>query len=183
MTISRIRCLMICPISKISTQTTTDVVDHHIHVSKTHANMTNMHDSYIVHARYASVIHTSLSLQQNKQQTSTQQLPPSRVSDGFSLSSTYRKRNPTNELIGLVQIINTTAFAPGSSSQGCGVFVFATPPHKVVDFSPLTNQIDPRNKQQTIDNLTKHLYIYIFYIHSALPHELQNGWYTWAVHT
>ena len=162
---------MIFPISKISTQTTTDVVDHHIHVSKTHDNMTNMHDSYVVHVRYASVIHTSLFLQQKNNKHQLSNCPPSRVSNGFSSLSSKR----AEKMIRLVQIINTTAFAPGGSSPRVWglFFVFKRIhlPDNVVDFySQKPIKLIHGKKQQTRDNLTKHLYmlhIYVYYIYIA----------------
>ena len=164
---------MIFPISKISTQTTTDVVDHHIHVSKTHDDMTNMHDSYVVHVRYASVIHTSLFLQQKNNKHQLSNCPPSRVSNGFSNLSSKR----AEKMIRLVQIINTTAFAPGGSSPRVWglFFVFKRIhlPDKVFDFySQKTNQIDPRekttNKGQSHKAFIYVTYIRILYIHCPM---------------
>lgn len=155
MTISTIRCLMMSPISKISTQTTTDVVDHHIHVSEMHANMTNMHDSYIVHARYASVIHTSLSLQQKKQQTSTRQLPPQEfrmVSVVFHPRAEKRTACADHQYDSLC---SRQQFA-----RVWGLCFLRTPPIRWLMKSPLSNQIDPRKK--TTNNGQSHkAFIYI----------------------
>lgn len=99
--------------------------------------------------RYASVIHTSLSLQQDKQQTSTQQLPPQEFRMVSVFHPRAEKRNLTNELIGLCRSSIRQPLLQAPVCKGVGL-CFCEPPHKVVDFSPLTNQIDPREKQETI---------------------------------